>query len=224
MAKFDPDHAVVPPTNFGYKNSAEKFLECGKFRKCANLRLIPAQLQLVRLHIPVCMESRFNRTGTAEWLPMPVFGQPLSPLTYTTVGEWAPHISCPVKCKGHRNPRWAKFPGFAIGVIWSLALGIAATTTIFSLVYGVLLDPFPYKDSKDICKLQILTSSGHYQPLLVNGNHSTELRSVSAVRDVLFQQPSQSKNLTAESSVTGPRYGIRMLSMIGSASLRISSS
>src|SRR5271156_6575177 len=108
MAKFDPDHAVVPPTNFGYKNSAEKFLECGKFRKCANLRLIPAQLQIVRLHIPVCVESRFNRTGTAEWLPMPVFGQPLSPLTYTTVGEWAPHISCPVKCEGYRSPRWSK--------------------------------------------------------------------------------------------------------------------
>jgi hypothetical protein len=41
----------------------------------------------------------------------------------------------------------AKNPGFTIGAILSLMLGIAATTTIFSVVYGVLLDPYPYKDA-----------------------------------------------------------------------------
>ena len=38
-------------------------------------------------------------------------------------------------------------PGFALTAIISLALGIGATSAVFSVVYGVLLNPFPYKDS-----------------------------------------------------------------------------
>jgi predicted permease len=37
-------------------------------------------------------------------------------------------------------------PGFAITAILTLTLGIGATTAVFSVAYGVLIDPFPYKD------------------------------------------------------------------------------
>ena len=37
-------------------------------------------------------------------------------------------------------------PGFAITAIVTLALGIGASTAVFSVAYGVLVDPFPYKD------------------------------------------------------------------------------
>jgi putative ABC transport system permease protein len=40
----------------------------------------------------------------------------------------------------HRNP------GFAITAILTLALGIGASAAVFSVAYGVLIDPFPYKD------------------------------------------------------------------------------
>jgi predicted permease len=44
----------------------------------------------------------------------------------------------------------ARNPGFAITTILTLALGIGATTAVFSVAYGVLIDPFPYKDVKTL--------------------------------------------------------------------------
>jgi predicted permease len=45
---------------------------------------------------------------------------------------------------GIRNLR--KNPGFAAMAAGSLALGIGATTAMYSVIFAVLLDPFPYKD------------------------------------------------------------------------------
>ena len=38
-------------------------------------------------------------------------------------------------------------PAFVLSAILTLALGIGAATTIFSVIQNVLLDPFPYTDA-----------------------------------------------------------------------------
>jgi putative ABC transport system permease protein len=45
--------------------------------------------------------------------------------------------------------------GFASLAVVTLALGIGAATTIFSVIHNVLLDPFPYKDADRVVALQI---------------------------------------------------------------------
>src|SRR6266581_5257295 len=51
-----------------------------------------------------------------------------------------------------------KSPGFTAVAILTLALGIGATTAIFSVVYGVLLRPLPYRDSNRIMAVFEVTS------------------------------------------------------------------
>src|SRR5579864_3482915 len=48
-----------------------------------------------------------------------------------------------------------KNPGFTAVAIITLALGIGAATTIFSVIDNVLLDPFPYTNAERIVSIVI---------------------------------------------------------------------
>src|SRR4029453_17405026 len=53
----------------------------------------------------------------------------------------------------------ANRPGFAFLAILTLALGMGATTTIFSAIQNILLDPFPYTDAHRVAAIQIRDTS-----------------------------------------------------------------
>ena len=52
-----------------------------------------------------------------------------------------------------RNMR--KTPGFAVVAILTLALGIGASTAIFSVMHNILVEPFPYRDAQRYMSMQI---------------------------------------------------------------------
>jgi putative ABC transport system permease protein len=55
---------------------------------------------------------------------------------------------------------FAKTPGFVAVALLSLTLGIGATSAIFSVIYGVIIDPYPYADAGRIWAPDVSAVSG----------------------------------------------------------------
>jgi putative ABC transport system permease protein len=77
-----------------------------------------------------------------------------------------------------------KNPGFALTAILSLALGIGATVSVFSVIYGVLMHPFPYVDVERIGNLSIRDSRGIISDAFFTGPQLRELRKVHAFENL----------------------------------------
>jgi predicted permease len=55
---------------------------------------------------------------------------------------------------------WSKRPGLALTAILSLALGIGATTAVFSVIYALLVNPYPYRAADRMIHLILLNEKG----------------------------------------------------------------
>src|SRR5882724_13400186 len=86
-------------------------------------------------------------------------------------------------------------PGFAITAVLSLTLGIGATTAIFSVVYSILLNPYPYRDADRMVHVELRDKSNRGPLLFVNSSEYEDLRRASSLDDV-FLQNEQSQTLT----------------------------
>ena len=80
-----------------------------------------------------------------------------------------------------------KMPGFSFTAIVSLALGIGATTAVFSVVYAILLDPYPYKDSDRMVHMRLTMPSGDLNGFGVTGTEWQELRKSPVVDDTFME-------------------------------------
>jgi putative ABC transport system permease protein len=66
-------------------------------------------------------------------------------------------------------------PGFALTAILSLALGIGATVSVFSIIYAVLMKPWPYSGADRIGNIALLDKSGKDTDYGLNGPQTRQL-------------------------------------------------
>ncbi|HVP48553.1 MAG TPA: ABC transporter permease [Bryobacteraceae bacterium] len=77
-----------------------------------------------------------------------------------------------------------KKPGLALTAIFSLTLGIGATTSVFSVIYGLLANPYPYQGADRMIHLTLLNESGDTRWIGVTGPQLKLLRQVKCLESV----------------------------------------
>jgi predicted permease len=77
-----------------------------------------------------------------------------------------------------------KKPDFALTAVISLTLGIGATTAVFSVIYGLLANPFPYQGANRMVHLQVLNESGNNRWVGITGPQLKLLQQVKCVESV----------------------------------------
>jgi hypothetical protein len=66
-------------------------------------------------------------------------------------------------------------PSVSVTAILSLALGIGATVSVFSIIYAVIMNPWPYQGADRIANVALLDKSGNEQGYGLNGPQTREL-------------------------------------------------
>jgi predicted permease len=78
-----------------------------------------------------------------------------------------------------------KNPGFMLTAVVSLALGIGAATAVFSVIYAVLMSPYPYPAADRIVQLTMDSVAGSGDSVYLNGVEIQNLRQSPVVQSVL---------------------------------------
>lgn len=80
----------------------------------------------------------------------------------------------------------AKAPGFALTAICSLALGIGATTAVFSVVYAIVVDPYPYANSDRMVHMRFLNPNGSNRGFGLTAGQWQRIRQSPVVEDAFL--------------------------------------
>jgi predicted permease len=109
-----------------------------------------------------------------------------------------------------------KAPGFAIAVVLMLALGIGATTAIFSLVEGILLRPLPFRDPERLVVLGDHLANGRGtgvtpREIRIYGNATTAFESLGGYTGKDFELSGG----TTPEEVNGARFSAGVFPTLG---------
>ncbi len=76
---------------------------------------------------------------------------------------------------------------YALTAILSMALGIGATAAVYSVLYGVLIDPYPYRNADRIAFITIRNKQGRSEDIPFTLEEVRQLRQAKSVQDVFAQ-------------------------------------
>src|SRR6266849_628524 len=79
-----------------------------------------------------------------------------------------------------------KSPGFTLTAVISLALGIGATTAVFSVVYAILMNPYPYAASDRMVHMRLKDKAGHENGFGLIGAQWQQIRKSPVVEDAFI--------------------------------------
>jgi len=102
-----------------------------------------------------------------------------------------------------RDLRWAfrgltKRPGFAVVAVLTLALGIGATTAIFTVVRGVLLEPLPYPEPDRLVVIQEKNPSAGFPRFAISPLNFRDYREMSTSFEAMAARSGTSLALASE--------------------------
>src|SRR5688572_23128339 len=98
------------------------------------------------------MRSGMTRDQAVRAARLQLGNQPAIKEAVREVG-WDAEIETTWRDLAYAARSLSRSPGFSAVAVLTLGIGIAATTAIFSVVHGVLLEPLPYRDSERMVRL-----------------------------------------------------------------------
>jgi predicted permease len=90
-----------------------------------------------------------------------------------------------------------KQPGFAAAAVVTLALGIGATTAVFSVVNGVLINPLLYPDSDALVRI-VHSIGGIDQPYFNDAIYTTYVDNTQTFQDLGVWSPGETATITGQ--------------------------
>lgn len=85
---------------------------------------------------------------------------------------------------GYAFQQFRRSPGFVATAVLSLGFGIAATTAVFSVVYAVLMNPYPYAHADRMVHLVLKDKNGHERWPGLTGHQIQQLQKAGSVESI----------------------------------------